>query len=84
MTLSAAAPHAWAPGRRRYGPLAIGAALALVVAVLPPLLAAAVLAAVGVGLLVLARPAMAIYLLVFAIPYGSLSRLSRAGLFRNS
>src|SRR5438067_2830842 len=80
VTLSAAAPHAWAPGRRRYGPLAIGAALALVVAVLPPLLAAAVLAAVGVGLLVLARPAMAIYLLVFAIPYGSLYGARLGGL----
>ncbi|HKC74484.1 MAG TPA: O-antigen ligase family protein [Chloroflexota bacterium] len=80
LTLSAAAPHAWAPGRRRYGPLAIGAALALVVAVLPPLLAAAVLAAVGVGLLVLARPAMAIYLLVFAIPYGSLYGTRLGGL----
>src|SRR5919198_2818676 len=72
VALSAASVHGWAPGRRRYGPLALGAALALVAAVLPPLLAAAVLAAVGVGVLVLARPMIAIYLLVFAVPYGSL------------
>src|SRR5919201_1706636 len=80
VALSAASVHGWAPGRRRYGPLAIGAALVLVAAVLPPLLAAAVLAAVGVGLLVLARPTIAIYLLVFAIPYGTLSQVQLGGL----
>jgi O-antigen ligase len=80
MALSATSMHGWAPGRRRYGLLAIGAALALVAAVLPPLLAAAVLAAVGVGLLVLARPTIAIYLLVFAVPYGALSQVQLGGL----
>src|SRR5919201_6237479 len=72
VTLRAASLHTWAPGRRRYGPLALGAALALIPAVLPPLLAAIVLAAVGLGLLLLARPTIAIYLLVFAVPYASL------------
>src|SRR5919204_1428830 len=80
VTLSAASPHAWAPRRRRYGPLAIGAALALVPAVLPPLLAAAVLGAVGLGTLLLARPTIAIYLLVFAVPYQSLYQVQLGGL----
>src|ERR671935_2937731 len=80
VTLSAASPHAWAPRRRRYGPLAIGAALALIPAVLPPLLAAVVLAAVGLGLLLLARPTIAIYLLVFAVPYQSLYGTRLGGL----
>ena len=80
VTLSAASPHTWAAGRRRYGLLAIGAALALIPAVLPPLLAAVVLAAVGLGLLLLARPTIAIYLLVFAVPYASLYGTSRIGL----
>src|ERR671923_2590879 len=80
MTLSAASVHTWAPGRRRYGPLAIGAALALIPAALPPLLAAVVLAAVGLGLLLLARPTIAIYLLVFAVPYASLYGTRLGGL----
>src|SRR5438874_5839835 len=80
VALSAASAHGWAPGRRRYGLLALGAALVLVAAVLPPLLAAAVLAAVGLGLLVLARPTIALYLLVFAVPYGSLYGARLGGL----
>src|ERR671930_2029184 len=80
VTLSAVSPRGWAPGRRRYGPLAIGAALALIPAVLPPLLAALVLAAVGLGLLLLARPTIAIYLLVFAVPYASLYGTRLGGL----
>src|ERR671938_10065 len=80
VTLSAATVHAWAPGRRRYGPLAFGAGLALIPAVLPPLLAAIVLAAVGLGLLLLARPTIAIYLLVFAVPYASLYGTRLGGL----
>src|SRR2546423_4126310 len=80
VTLSAASSHTWAAGRRRYGLLAIGAALALIPAVLPPLLAAVVLAAVGLGLLLLARPTIALYLLVFAVPYGSLYGARLGGL----
>jgi O-antigen ligase len=80
LRLTAASPHGWVPGpaavtrflRPRYGLLAMGAAVALVAAPLPPLLAAVVLAAVGLGALLLARPTIAIYLLVFAVPYGSL------------
>src|SRR5919206_660191 len=49
VTLSAASSHTWAPGRRRYGPLAVGAALALIPAVLPPLLAAISQALLGIG-----------------------------------
>src|SRR5437868_15042199 len=80
VALSAASAPGWAPGRRRYGPLALGAALILVAAVLPPLLAAVVLAAVGLGLLVLARPTIAIYLLVFAVPYASVYGTRLGGL----
>src|SRR5919201_5085730 len=80
VTLSPASVHGWAPGRRRYGPLALGAALGLIPAVLPPLLAALVLAAVGLGLLLLARPTIAIYLLVFAVPYASLYGTRLGGL----
>src|SRR5436305_15014122 len=85
--LSAASPHGWVPGRaaagvRRvpYGPLLIGGALVLVAALLPPLLAAAVLAAVGLGALLLARPTIAIYLLVFSVPYESLYAVQVGGL----
>src|SRR5919199_4668524 len=80
LALSAASVYGWAPGRRRYGPLAFGAGLALIPAVLPPLLAALVLAAVGLGLLLLARPTIAIYLLVFAVPYASLYGTRLGGL----
>src|SRR5437588_736565 len=74
VALSAASPHGWVPGRaatarvRRlhYGPLLIGGALVLAAALLPPLLATAALAAVGLGTLLLARPTLAIYLLVLS------------------
>jgi hypothetical protein len=88
VALGAAPSRGWSPGpavparirRLRYGPLALGAALGLSAALLPMGLAVAVLAAVGLGALLLARPTLAIYLLVFSVPYESLHEIQLGGL----
>ncbi len=66
--------------RPRYGLLITGAVLALAAALLPPALSAALLGAVGLGALLLARPVVVLYLLVFTIPFGSVKSLNAGGL----
>jgi len=65
--------------RPRYGLLVTGAILVLMAALLPPALAAVALAGMSLGALLLARPEVALYLLVFAVPYGSLKNVQAGG-----
>jgi len=65
--------------RPRYGLIATGLALALVAALLPPVYAVAVLAATALGAALLARPVLALYLLVFSVPYGAVNKLQTGG-----
>ncbi len=73
----------WPPLARRavpYGQIIVGTVVAALVAVLPPTLAFALLGAIGLGAVLLARPLIALYLLVFSIPYGSVRDLQAGGL----
>jgi len=65
--------------RPRYGLLVTGAILILVAALAPPALAAVALVGVCLGAVLLARPDVALYLLVFSVPYGSLKNVQAGG-----
>jgi len=69
-------------GRERlpYGRIVIVGVVALLAALAPPTLAVAALGGLGVGALLLARPEVALYLLVFAVPYETLANI-HAGSF---
>lgn len=87
MAMSVAAPGGFVPRtvdavrrRPRYGLIGFGAVLALMAAVLPPALSVAVLAGIGLAALILARPVLAVYLLVLAVPYESIKDINAGGL----
>ena len=84
MALSMSWPRGAGParaaGRPRYGLIAFGFVLALAVVLLQPLLAAAVLAAVALACVIMVRPILAVYLLVFSVPYESLHEVQLGGL----
>lgn len=62
------------------GLIVAGLILALFVAVLPTVITAALLGAVALGIVLLARPELAVYLLVVAVPYESLREIQFGGL----
>lgn len=64
----------------RYGLGLLVLVVAALAALLPQALAMAALAGIGVGAVLLARPELALYLLVFSVPYESLHEVNLGGL----
>jgi len=67
-------------GQRPYGLIGLSVIFALLAVFAPPTLALSVLGGVALAAIVLAHPVIAVYLLVFTVPYGSIHDVSLGGL----